>query len=225
MKYRKKPIVVEATQWFKNGDHPEDNCETFDAGNGPYQGEGKVVRYYRHPHVPGVHVCKHCGHTMHHHGWIDTLEGGHTVCPGDWILTGVAGERYPCKPDIFERTYEPYRPGITGGSTITKPRTIAEIRDDDAKWQDLDSYKLYQGRTANQVAADRRLLLLVLRKVLTGDFPLCGQCPTDVDDSGVGSDVEYCEEHCQSNRDGECWERFFEDLVNADTRTTTTGSV
>ena len=41
------------------------------------------------------------------HGWIDTLEGGHIVCPGDWIITGVKGEHYPCKPDIFEMTYEP----------------------------------------------------------------------------------------------------------------------
>jgi hypothetical protein len=41
------------------------------------------------------------------HGWIDTLEGSHIVCPGDWIITGVQGEHYPCKPDIFEATYDP----------------------------------------------------------------------------------------------------------------------
>ncbi len=39
--------------------------------------------------------------------WIRTLEGGHIVCPGDWIITGVKGEKYPCKPDIFEATYGP----------------------------------------------------------------------------------------------------------------------
>ncbi len=38
--------------------------------------------------------------------WIATLEGGHVVTPGDWIITGVRGEKYPCKPDIFEETYE-----------------------------------------------------------------------------------------------------------------------
>ncbi len=38
-------------------------------------------------------------------GWLDTLEGGHVVTPGDWIITGVKGERYPCKPDIFFATY------------------------------------------------------------------------------------------------------------------------
>lgn len=39
-------------------------------------------------------------------GWIDTLEGGHQVMPGDWIITGIKGEKYPCKPDIFEATYD-----------------------------------------------------------------------------------------------------------------------
>ena len=39
-------------------------------------------------------------------GWISTLEGGHIVSKGDWIIKGVAGEYYPCKPDIFARTYE-----------------------------------------------------------------------------------------------------------------------
>jgi hypothetical protein len=41
------------------------------------------------------------------HGWIDTLEGTMAVEPGDWVITGVKGERYACKPDIFELTYEP----------------------------------------------------------------------------------------------------------------------
>ena len=38
---------------------------------------------------------------------ISTLEGVMTAQPGDWIITGVNGEKYPCKPDIFEKTYEP----------------------------------------------------------------------------------------------------------------------
>ncbi len=104
--YRKRPLVIETTQWFKNGDHPQDACGTFDAGDGPFQGEGHVVRYYRTPDLDGQDECKKCGDIMHNHGWIDTLEGGHIVCPGDWIITGVQGEYYPCKPDIFEATYE-----------------------------------------------------------------------------------------------------------------------
>lgn len=106
-KFRKKPVVIEATQWFKNGDHLADGHEMFDAGDGPFRGEGKVVRYFRRPDVPGETPCQHCAKTMHVHGWIDTKEGGHIVCPGDWIITGVAGEMYPCKPDIFAATYEP----------------------------------------------------------------------------------------------------------------------
>lgn len=111
MKYRKKPVVIEATQWFMNGDHPEDDCGTYQRpdSNGEmfdFLGEGRVVRYFRHPDVNGRAYCKHCGQTMHNHGWIDTLEDGHIVCPGDWIITGVAGEHYPCKHVIFEATYE-----------------------------------------------------------------------------------------------------------------------
>lgn len=104
-KYRKKPVVIEASRWFMNGDHPEDRCGT--VGDGPFQGEGLVVRYYRAPECDGQDACTHCGDIMHNHGWIDTLEGGHIVCPGDWIITGVQGEQYPCKPDIFDATYEP----------------------------------------------------------------------------------------------------------------------
>ena len=71
MKFRKKPVEIEATQWFKIGDHPE----------------------VWQSHEPGL-------------GVIHTLEGDHTVTPGDWIITGVKGEHYPCKPDIFEMTYD-----------------------------------------------------------------------------------------------------------------------
>ena len=39
--------------------------------------------------------------------YINTLEGRLRISPGDYIITGVQGERYPCKPDIFHKTYEP----------------------------------------------------------------------------------------------------------------------
>lgn len=115
MKFRKKPVVIEATQWFKNGDHPLDYSKThYGAAGGEFhpeyrkemKWEGDIVRYYRHPDDDGNRACEKCSNRMHDHGWIDTLEGGHIVCPGDWIITGVKGERYPCKPDIFEATYE-----------------------------------------------------------------------------------------------------------------------
>jgi len=86
--YRKKPIVIEAHQWHKDGDH-------------------SVVERYRDSDVRPESLCHICKRHMVTHGWIKTLEGGHIVCPDDWIVCGVIGEYYPVKPDIFERTYEP----------------------------------------------------------------------------------------------------------------------
>ena len=110
MKFRKRPVIIDATQWFKNGDHPLDYDERHDGWQSlEYRRrnwEGDVVRYYRHPQVSGDKTCVMCGNRMHDHGWVDTLEGGHIVCPGDWIITGIRGEHYPCKPDIFAATYE-----------------------------------------------------------------------------------------------------------------------
>jgi hypothetical protein len=117
-KFRKKPVVIEATQWFANGDHPEDyEGETLGLENGEVRSfsgeyrrehgwEGLVVRHYRCPGDDGSRSCERCQNNMHIHGWIDTLEGGHIVCPGDWIITGVQGERYPIKDSIFRETYE-----------------------------------------------------------------------------------------------------------------------
>lgn len=84
-KYRKKPIVIEATEWFKQGDHV--NVKDFT--------------------LPNNESCNYCNDNKTLHGYIATLEGGHIVCPGDFIITGVHGEHYPCKPDIFEKTYDP----------------------------------------------------------------------------------------------------------------------
>lgn len=39
--------------------------------------------------------------------FIETLEGTMRAAPGDWIITGIRGEQYPCKPDVFEATYDP----------------------------------------------------------------------------------------------------------------------
>ena len=103
MKYRKLPVVVEAHQWFKNGDHPQDfTTPSYPGREGT---EGAVVRRYWRTDEYGT-VCAECCRIFRGHGWIDTKEGGHIVCPGDWIITGVKGERYPCKPDIFVLTYE-----------------------------------------------------------------------------------------------------------------------
>lgn len=89
-KYRKKPVVIEAYQWmgWRVGSVDKDIRE-FD----PYGDRGEQR-------------CSQCGKLLTTHGDIGTLEGHHIVCPGDYIITGVKGERYPCKPDIFDATYE-----------------------------------------------------------------------------------------------------------------------
>ena len=88
MKYRKKPVVVEAVQWFKHGDH-----------------SGVEL----HPEADENEICIYCGKVMSVHGWIwaESLEGGYIVCPCDWIITGSKGRFYPCKPDKFNLIYEP----------------------------------------------------------------------------------------------------------------------
>lgn len=84
-KFRKKPVVIEATQWFKDGDHPAVK-----------RSQGTTASAIS----PGILY-------QSKDYYIHTLEGKMLVSPGDWIITGVKGEQYPCKPDIFEATYEP----------------------------------------------------------------------------------------------------------------------
>ena len=83
--YRKKPVVVEAVQW--TGENHAEMCEFID---------------------PEVFEIKPKEGLIIH-----TLEGDHHASPGDYIIKGVNGEFYPCKPDIFAKTYE--------SSTLTPP--------------------------------------------------------------------------------------------------------
>ena len=99
--------VVKAHQWFKSGDHPDDDRDTFIDPNDPnktFLGEGKVVRYYRRPEgqFSGQNVCPHCEHFLKYHGWIDQDQDGRVVCPGDWIITLENGRHFPVKPLLFE---------------------------------------------------------------------------------------------------------------------------
>jgi len=77
MRFRKKPVVIEA--------------EVFDPVTNrlPFSGRGDPC-------------------ALGPAGWyIETLEGNHRLTEGDWVIRGVKGEFYPCKPDIFVMTYEP----------------------------------------------------------------------------------------------------------------------
>ena len=80
-RWRKKPVEIEAIQWLG-----EENCEA-------------VFAFIGLPHSD-----EEQDHSVL---LIPTLEGTLEASPGDWIIRGVQGEHYPCKPDIFDATYEP----------------------------------------------------------------------------------------------------------------------
>jgi len=92
-------VTITASQWFANGDHPDD-------GLGAADTEGRVVRYFRHPEIPGDGICGLCDRRIHDHGWLDTGGEGQRVCPGDWVVTGLRNKRWAVKPAEFEATYE-----------------------------------------------------------------------------------------------------------------------
>ena len=91
MKFRKKPVVIEAIQW--DGDNIEE-IKKFTQGKaifesrigGSEDGESYPQKYDRLV--------------------IPTLEGNHLAIVGDWIIKGIKGEFYPCKAEIFGATYE-----------------------------------------------------------------------------------------------------------------------
>lgn len=88
MKYRKKPVVIEAfmfgleimPKWFES------------------------MHNLKWKYIPGINQTE--GDGMPEDVLIETLEGRFRATYGDYIIKGVKGEFYPCKPDIFEMTYE-----------------------------------------------------------------------------------------------------------------------
>jgi hypothetical protein len=94
-RYRKKPVVIDAHQW----DGDDAALDAWLDALGVEDGSGLYGK--------DDGLC------------IDTLEGTMTVSLGDWIIRGVQGEFYPCKPDIFKATYEPV-------STPQKPERRAD---------------------------------------------------------------------------------------------------
>lgn len=105
--YRKKPVTIEAMQWDGTA-----------AGATPIidwvLANGATARYHDAPDPTLA---------------IDTLEGTMLARPQDYVIRGVAGEFYPCKPDIFEGTYESLRNLIsetryTDNRVVTKPGAV-----------------------------------------------------------------------------------------------------
>ena len=87
MKFKKKPVVIEAIQW-----------------DGTKSGKNKITDKFT-----DLTTASQAGHLFKDEmtEWsIYTLEGRMFVSKGDWIIKGVKGEYYPCKPDIFEMTYD-----------------------------------------------------------------------------------------------------------------------
>lgn len=125
MKYRQlNSPVCEAVQWFKSGDHPQDNCgEFYTKESGVFKGEGHVVRYYRRPDVSGEFPCPKCGVKMNDHGWIENGGDGFTVCPGDYVL--FTDFYYPLDAKTFEANYGPI---ATGDEKVDYKQSEAEAR-------------------------------------------------------------------------------------------------
>ena len=93
-RWRKKPVVIEAERW-----------------DGTVAGATRLIDWLLARHATArYHDATDPGEAGNRLA-IDTLEGTMTAQPGDWIICGVQGEFYPCKPDVFEATYEPVAEG------------------------------------------------------------------------------------------------------------------
>jgi hypothetical protein len=86
MKFRKKPVIVEAEQFLPNDESIDKVMLLASRGS-------RKVTVNKHPNG-NVEM------------FIETLEGTMEASIGDWIICGVSKEIYPCKPDIFDKTYE-----------------------------------------------------------------------------------------------------------------------
>ena len=93
MRFRKKPVVIEAIQWTGGN---------FDAvyafGGGDISSPEGIQR--------AKITCHDDRNAAAEPLYVDTLEGTTRASVGDWIIRGIKGEFCPCKPDIFEATYE-----------------------------------------------------------------------------------------------------------------------
>ena len=98
MRFRKKPVVIEAWRWTADGfEYPAWLQQSLDTFCVTRDGDGLLI---------------------------NTLEGTMTARVGDWIIRGVAGELYPCRDDIFQATYEP----VEDLTEQSLERTLRKIR-------------------------------------------------------------------------------------------------
>lgn len=90
-KFRKKPVIIEAMQW-----------------DGTAEGAGPIIDWSLESNTTINYCCNYIDRCPDggHHLAIPTLEGTMRADSNDWIIKGIQGEFYPCKPDIFDATYE-----------------------------------------------------------------------------------------------------------------------
>ena len=98
MKYKKLPVEIEAEQW--NGQNVVDIYNFLEGTNYECELEG-VKTEGKNFYIKFENKCCTMGSLI-----IKTLEGDMKANIGDYIIKGINGEYYPCKPDIFEKTYE-----------------------------------------------------------------------------------------------------------------------
>lgn len=130
--YRKKPVVVEAVQW--TGENHAEMCEFID------------------PEV--FEIIPRVGLVIH------TLEGDHHASPGDYIIKGVNGEFYPCKPDIFAKTYE--------SATLTPPNEWVSVEERLPKYNIREDGELISSKILCYCETDKTVHLVVSQKFYTG---------------------------------------------------------
>ncbi len=89
-------------------------------------------------------------HTGHPLFTISTLEGRMTASAGDWIIKGIAGEVYPCKPEIFSDTYEPADKPMAGVSCVFEIETDGQRM----RWEAPTPEELAQVRSYSEIVAN-----------------------------------------------------------------------
>jgi hypothetical protein len=104
--FRKKPVVIEARQMVGEADETMEVCEWIEGNGYPWLlgnalEPASLATLHGKPGDPGIYIDPATGELV-----IRTLEGDMRVTRGDWVIRGVQGEFYPCKPDIFADTYE-----------------------------------------------------------------------------------------------------------------------
>lgn len=101
-RYRKKPVEIDAMQW--RGSNPTGELRLSGREIVAWVNDnGGEARYEQRSGVSGIGLSRIGRPSI----VVRTLEGWICASPGDYMIRGVQGEFYPCKPDIFEATYEP----------------------------------------------------------------------------------------------------------------------